>query len=205
MVRLKSAAIDELVRALESSPIARDSKEAAARIADAVPSIPTSDLASIVDTLYALYRVREFRDASPRTFLAELVQGIRSHPESQLTQDEIGLLRERFERLLSIEHLNTLSKAFRLQREGERLYCEAKILSDIRPVFEGGVTSKPENAVITHTLKIHYHEGGDLREVFIVLDKDDLSSLREVVERAQLKDATLRTFLREANLQNLGV
>ena len=98
-----------------------------------------------------------------------------------------------------------ISKASRLQREGERLYCEAMILSDIRPVFGDDITSGPGSAVLTHTLKVSYHGDEGHRDFFVVLDGEDLKALGEVVDRAQAKDESLRKVLRGTNIPDLGI
>jgi len=203
--RLPDTTVEELIRAFESVPIERNPEKATALIVEMVQSIAIEELGSIVDAVYALYRVREFTSLSQRGFVFELVESIRSQCPDAITAGDVGRVRERFEQLLSIEHLGALSKAFRLQREGERLYCEAKILSDIRPIFEGDGSAKPENAVITHALKVNYHEGAELKEFFVVLDREDLNALRSVIDRAIVKDGTLRKFLEEGGVQDLGI
>jgi hypothetical protein len=92
-----------------------------------------------------------------------------------------------------------------LQRDGERLYCDAKILSDIRPVFGDKPTVRPVGAVVTHTLRIGYHLGGDHREFHIILDVQDLEALKVAVDRAQAKDKTLRALLKDIKLPDLGI
>jgi hypothetical protein len=195
-----------LAKALEAVPIARDPKQATERAAPTVHSIPVDDLGPIVDAVYALYRVREFTDSTPETFLADLVESIRtsSHVDPPLRPEEVNRVRERFRRFLSIDRLSALSKAYRLQRDGERIYCEAKILSDIRPVFGSEVSAKPNGAVVTHALKLTYHEGRDHGEVFVVMDSEDLTALRSVIDRAQVKDTTLRNLMKEIDLEDLG-
>jgi hypothetical protein len=98
-----------------------------------------------------------------------------------------------------------ISKASRLQREGERLYCEAMILSDIRPIFGDDIASGPGSAVLTHTLKLSYHGDEGHRDFFVVLDGEDLKALGEVVDRAQAKDESLRKALRGASIPDLGI
>jgi hypothetical protein len=93
----------------------------------------------------------------------------------------------------------------RLQRDGERLYCEAKILSDMRAVFHDDAISKPAGAVVTHTLKVGYHENGTHKEFFVVLESADLEALKEIIERAQAKETILRKLLPEAGLQDLSL
>ena len=46
--------------------------------------------------------------------------------------------------------------------------------------------------------------GRDHLETQIVLDSDDLDTLADVVRRAQLKEKTLRNFLKRSKLPNLG-
>lgn len=179
----------------------------AARIAEHVPSIPTEDLIDIVDTIYGLYSVREAAGAGPSTFLDDLMDGIKEtrDPQLELSPDEASDLRTRFETLLSIETLRTLSKGLGLQRAGERLYCEAKILSDIRPVFGDDVSTRPVGAVVTHTLRMLYHEGGDHKEFYVVLNFEDLRAMKEVVDRSHAKAETLRGLLKDSKLPNLGL
>jgi hypothetical protein len=72
-------------------------------------------------------------------------------------------------------------------------------------VFDSKPTSRPVGAVVTHTLKLGYHETGEHKEFNVILDCIDLNFLREIIDRAQAKDRTLRGLLKEAHLADLGV
>ena len=189
---------------LNAAPPLSNVREMAEHITRQFPSILPEQAYSFLGALYNLYYIRELSGVSPSTFLEDLREGLLENPELHFTQDEISELRSRLERLLSIDTLKLISKAARLQRDGERLYCEAKILSDIRPVFGSEATARPAGAVITHTLRVGYHEGKDHREFHIVLDSTDLEALNKVVQRAQDKDRTLRDLLKGVALPNLG-
>jgi hypothetical protein len=164
-------------------------------------------MSSILDALYGLYYMREYSGVMSSRFIDDLIEGIHeisNRPELiDINIDSISL-KERFERLLSINSLYIIAKSARLKFDGERLYFEAKILSDIRPVFDADPENIPSAAVITHTLKIVYHEGNNHKEFYVVLGSSDLSSLSKTVERAVLKDETLRNLLKQANLSVLG-
>jgi len=156
---------------------------------------------STVSVLYSLFYVREFSGVSPSRFLTDLMEEVQGViPDTAAWPGA----RARLEALLEIETLNTLSKAIGLQRDGERLYCDSKILSDIRPVFLSDASMRPRGAVITHTLKIGYHEGKEHKEFFVVLDMEDLEELRDVIERAHVKSQTLSGLLEDAKLSDLG-
>jgi len=204
---LSDASVNQLIDALDSSPFTSAADEMAKRISGRVPDVQPRDLKAIVDTIYALHYVREFSDVKTSKFLGDLVQAVRDESESKsaLVPAEAAHLRDRFKRLLEIENIRLLSKALKLQRDGERLYCEAKILSDIRAVFHDDVSSKPAGAVLSHTLKLGYHEGREHKEFFVVLESADLDTLKEVIERAHAKAKTLRALLADTGLEDLGM
>lgn len=161
-------------------------------------------MASVRNTLYTLYYIRDLSGVSHSTFLDDLMDSISRSRGLKPTAKEAPKLRSLLEKVLSVSSLNTISKAARLQRDAERLYCTAKILSDIRPVFGSDPKARPEGAVLTHTLKLGYHEGKEHREFHVVLDSDDLEALADVLGRARSKDKTLRNVLNEAKLSDLG-
>jgi hypothetical protein len=61
--QLPDVTADQLITALASFPPTPDAKTMAEQIAPQVPDILPDDLKDIVDTLYALYYVREFSES----------------------------------------------------------------------------------------------------------------------------------------------
>lgn len=199
--RLPDTSFEELIAVLRMAPVLPEPKDLALQIADKVPSFAIEDLVDIVSVLYSLFYVREFSGVSRARFLTDLMEEVQGAlPDTAAWPSA----RARLKALLEIETLNTLSKAMGLQRDGERLYCDSKILSDIRPVFLSDASTRPHGAVITHTLKIGYHEGKEHKEFFVVLDMEDLEELRDVIERAHVKSQTLSGLLKDAKLSDLG-
>ena len=96
------------------------------------------------------------------------MEAIEKHPQLQAGPEEMSQDQPTCDRLLNIEALNTIAKAARLLRDGERLYCSGKILLTYRPVFGQDPAARPNGAVITHTLKIGYHEGSGHVEFHVV-------------------------------------
>jgi hypothetical protein len=206
ILKLSDMAVEELIAALSSATITAEAPAMSEKIAELVPSIPSEDLAGIVDTLYSLYHVREFSEVRSARFVRDLVETLLQNPDFDLKKPEdASITGKRFKQLLNVRTLNTLSKAIRLQRDGERIYCDAKIISDIRPVFGDDVEERPTSAVISHVLKLGYHETGEHKQFFIVLDEQDLDDLQEVIERAKAKSDTLTELLSSAGLPRLGI
>ncbi len=205
---LSDASLQQLLAALRSAPLIPDCEDLAKKIASNVPSVKPDDLTNILEGLSSLYHIREMAGVKPAKFLSDLMSDIRNikGPGWPITGDSVKVIRESFNNLLNIQPLIIISKAAELQREGDQFYCDSKILSDVRPVF-GKEIRRPEGAVITHTLRLGYHEGlmGVHREFHIVLERDDLESLIYTLERAQAKDKALRDLLVEGKLPNLTV
>jgi len=173
-------------------------------IAGNIQGVSPDDVREIVGTIYALYRVRAAAGVSEEQFLKDLMEDVTSRPNPPLSPELISIARRRFEILLNIETLAAISKAIRLQREGERLFCDATILSDMRPVFTEDPAARPSGFVVNHVLEIEYHENGEHKGFFVVLDAVDLATLKKTVDRASAKDKTLSVLLEEAQFPRLG-
>jgi hypothetical protein len=176
-----------------------------AQIAPLVASIPTEELGAVIDGLYALYRVREYSELNRNSFLKELIEGLRPHADPPIEDSELPEITSRFRRLLKIETLESISKAVTVQRDGERLYCGSRILTDMRPVFGREDDSELKAAVITHNLRISYHDCGEHKDVYFVMDEEDLAEIHGVIERALAKTQTIDGFLDKVNLPRLGI
>jgi hypothetical protein len=202
---LSDSASTEFLRALESAHITSSAEAMAASIASSVPSIPKEDLGKITDLLYSLYHVREFSELNRNDFLKELLESVREVAKPAISEQEFPLIRQRFKDLLNVTVLQSISKAIVLQRDQDRIYCEARIISDIRPVFSEDIKQKPVAAAITHTLNISYHESGDHKDFYVVLDQVDLEEIEKVIKRALVKNETLDQLLSDSGVPRLGI
>ena len=208
IVALSEENIAQLVSAISSVKIRSTPSEMSEAIRNQVPSINRDDLAAIVETLYSLYHVREFSEVRADRFVTDIVESVlKDEKLGAATQDDIPRLRKTFRRLLNIDTLNALTKAIKLQRDGERIYCDSRIITDIRPVFSGEVSEAPSSAVIRHTLKIGYHRDGDgpHQAFYVAMDETDLHSLIEDIGRAIEKSETLTKVLKESQIARLGI
>jgi len=93
----------------------------------------------------------------------------------------------------------TMTRALDLMTEFDKSFHEARILTDLRPLF--GEPSDIQGAVIVHTLRVEYHERGSVKSFFVTLGSDELRELEAVVDRAISKHDALRTFAEGANLK----
>ena len=79
------------------------------------------------------------------------------------------------------------SKAQSLAYKHENVLAGTRIITDLRPVFDEGATRILE-MVVTHSLVIEFADGASAkREIYITMDANDASKLREQCGRAEAK------------------
>lgn len=110
---------------------------------------------------------------------------------------------DRTTRLLECSSVRFLGKAVSIGFQHERLFVDAQILTDLRPVFEDDITDDhgPLGAVLSHVLRLHIiGQAGAHEDVYVALDDDDIAILRAALDRAGRKSALLRGRLRDLSL-----
>ncbi len=99
--------------------------------------------------------------------------------------------------------MRLLGKAASIGYQHERLFVDAQVLTDLRPVFEDDISDDhgPLGAVLSHLLRLHIiGQTGTHEDVYVALDDGDIATLREALDRAERKSALLR-----GRLQNLSL
>jgi hypothetical protein len=100
-------------------------------------------------------------------------------------------------RLLQSSSLRISARANDVQHEEPKLFANGRILTDIRPVFEGD-EAELKGALIIHSMKLTYFSDGEYKDFYVALDDNDLRALRKVLERAERKSAVLKATLSKA-------
>jgi hypothetical protein len=125
--------------------------------------------------------------------------------KSRIPEDEKNTLSLRLTRLLEIKaSLSLTSKALDVLTDADRIFYSAKILTDIRPVFDDE-GKKIEAAVIMHNLRIHFGQDNEHRDFFVALDTNDIKELRSVLDRADRKAESLQMLLNRAKISYLDM
>ena len=158
----------------------------------------------LTETLNNLYIVRAYNDVPTDEFVSDVFESLVEHGELKLNDEP--RFRERLTRLLDIESLNITAKGSVLQAEYAYTFCDARIMTDIRPVFGQDVSAPPPAMLLTHTLKIEYHgTAGHIHEFYIGLRSEDVVRLREVLDRAEVKAKSIKSLLKPLNTKLMGI
>lgn len=171
-------------------------------------SVDDRRIRPILDALIGLY-VLLAHEGLDRIRVVESIQDAMEaenkselHPKDGNWDD----FKQRLQELLGFPGtLGITAKALDVFTAHEHVYCEteSRILTDIRPVFTDNLSGVPTTATIVHTLKIAYHEGGAVKEVYIAMDSRDVRQLRGFLDRADAKAKSLKSLLDLAGVQYL--
>lgn len=171
------------------------------RVAPKVSSIPKVELDNVIEILFSLNSIRTVAEVPTDVFVNDICEAI-NESDSALLEETSKLcdgFKRNFVQLLECKTLEIASKAGMLLREHGQTYCRARILSDIRPIFGESVETAPMAATVVHTLKIAYHQGDELKDFFLAMNTKDVQKLRELLDRADAKAESLKTFTVASN------
>ena len=185
---------------LDRAPDTISPVEIAGTDAALTSAVPGSDIKGILEALASLYVLKAGTESvSLDQFVNDIGDAMTSLESShRVTDEQLPVFKQNLISLLSVERFLLVSKAFELQTDDERTFCDARILTDIRPVFGTEIKDGSKGAVIVHLLKLGYHEPGRRHMKFYVsLDSSDLKELRKVIDRAEDKAAILKSQLKD--------
>jgi hypothetical protein len=127
--------------------------------------------------------------------LAESVASAENLSDGQPTQLAAAL-----KELLKIPSISTVAEAYDASNSYERVLHNARIVSDLRPLFGEQTDGPPCGMVISHSLQVHSLHEGRIQEICFALGDDDLVELRRQVDRALERSKSLRRFSDKSGL-----
>jgi hypothetical protein len=150
----------------------------------------------VAEALVSMYLLKSSDDIELDEFTSHIANALEAvpNPELRLAPAERESFREKLAILLGAEMFEMISKIDSLRTDSENIFCHARILTDLRPVFGKDVERGPTSMLVTHTMKIAYHLSGRRgdHDFYVSLDADDLSELKALIARAEAKARTLR-------------
>ena len=200
-LRLSSADVAALVQTLrEETPqlaLTHLTEAMAARL-----SIDRRRIDEIVNLLAGLEVVKEGRDLPVKEFVAELRSAMEVSGREELQTLDWAAFQDAMEAALSDDSALALStKALGVLQDHARIFCSARVLTDLRPVFRSSVEQEPFAFIVVHTLKVAHHEAGRHHEFFVALDQVDVRHLASLLERAIKKEESLKSLATEKGLK----
>ena len=203
---LEDSDIGRIVESMKDASPGLDSHQILSIIRPIIPGVADEDAEKISETLYSLYSFIGHSDISIESFLDDISESTATTDNQDLrtsTVEERSSLRSKLRSLLTVRPLAILSKARALKRDSANIFSDARIISDIRPVWDGEVTEPPEGIVISQTLKLIYYDLVGLKEIYLSISSDDIDNLINILQRAQAKAESLTALAGRTSMKIL--
>lgn len=198
---LSSEAIKELELVLKKSGSVLTSQEEALSLASQLKVISADEGLEIIEALLPLYMLKGSSTKNTSEFVEDVIASLKigASEENKLTKKQATPLANRLTKLLGLEAIDLSAKAMSLLLEQQCTFTSARILTDIRPIFDHDASKPIAGAVLVHNLKIEYLENSEEKEFFVALDRRDLQRLLDTLTRAQQKESGIKQLLSLTN------
>lgn len=196
--RLDDESIQELLAALQKVPNTINTNSLSLAVAEQVDTIAASDVEEVVSALIFFYSYRNHFGAGSTDAARDIVRALEENDsgESKLSPEELATFEDRLARLLDVGRFHDTARAGELLLENEHSLLEARIVTDLRPVFERDhPEAVPKGALVVHMLKIVFRADNTTKNFFVALDTNDVRELMEQLERADAKAESLKAIL----------
>lgn len=196
--KLDLRSVHEIRAALDrATDISRRPDDVAAEAVSSISRPNADDLREIAEAVGLLYTARAVRGLSVEAFAEDVCDAMESldSDEFKLQRSERPQFKEKLLTLFGSENFQVVAKAWDLKTDDERVFCGARILTDLRPVFGERVEDGPRAMVVVHLLKLGFDRVGDSKrhnEFHVSLDEEDLQELQRQIARAENKAKALR-------------
>ncbi len=210
LLKLTEEQLSKLQTALSTAPPVFNYNDLASEVFDPNANDVSFEITQgIILVLVSLYRTADKRAMPLEKFLDEDVYP--SFVEARVfsaehTKDEWTRLRSFLMPALSDERsVGTAAKAGPVQTDHDRIFTGARILTDLRPVYHFDVTETPSAATVIHMLRITHRDNFEKKyDSYFALDSNDLEAMKDMIERAQKKEETLRRFMKDTGVTILN-
>ncbi|MXY10422.1 MAG: hypothetical protein F4Z00_05290 [Acidimicrobiaceae bacterium] len=189
---------DEFAAVLDAIDVLRGPSgiSAFARAAGASAQIGEQTAETLLQVVLSIVDHGERQQGDPDDLIAEIV----ASPDLGLDEPSQARLLHRVQTLVGSSPTRLFHKSLLLLQEHDSVFVDTKIVTDIRPVFGDDISDGAETAVLTHSLKIEFFRAGRRDHFYVALDHDDLLSMKEAIDRAIAKTASLTKTLRSAGI-----
>jgi hypothetical protein len=165
----------------------------------------------VIQALAYFYLAKERQALALEAFLDEQVgPGLKNvlvaQADKAAAKEEIEARWTRFRKFLVAslaldDTIGTAAKAGPVMTEHERVFVDARILTDVRPIFHPDLSEKPSVAVVVHMLRITTRDiFRNYQAQYFALDSNDIRLMKQLMDRAITKEETLTNVMGDSGL-----
>jgi hypothetical protein len=191
---LSSEGADAIIDQLGALPAFTATPELRRTVSEVWPRLSPAEAEAITLALISLAQQRSNWE------LDELARLVSESPDLEIPNERREQFGAVLQRLIELEVLATTAKALAVLTRHEHVFQDARIMTDIRPVFRDDPSERPTGAVIIHTLSLEHYTDGETRTFNVAMDAGDLAKLGAAIERATAKGGALVDVIESCGL-----
>jgi hypothetical protein len=204
LARLKPGPFDQLVEVLNVSQLSLNLDPTVDAACKGMRSVPKRDVREILASLYSLAAFSigsedSVEDVS-RAVAASIMAGEDRNTSETAAARLTEILSERLTTLLHVKNLHVAAKAAGLISSHPKVFTNARLMTDLRPIFDSEQGNHLVAAVRAHQLKIEYFENGRPQSFYVTLDDKDVETLKRIMDRAARKSKAIEAFMQKVAL-----
>lgn len=194
-------ALREVTKALQRLQVAPLS---IAELGDELRRLVNDDtlVEAIVSQVISLSFLCRKREESPRAVVDALTSGLRASSWDSDTQKKWDEIKEDFVSLLSIPALSLVVKTTELSVDYENFLDTAKIIVDIRPIFNEE-RNHVQAGILSILLKINYSNDEGNHSLTSLMNEKDLLAVRKACDQAIMKVECLQASMAKWGLRKI--
>src|SRR5580704_1429374 len=172
---LSDSDTEAVLHVLRNATLGSEVNETTPKLRLVLPTLSEHDVEALVETLDSLYFLRAESDVTVDQFVSDLAEAIEESENKDIrpsNPDDLLRFKDKLRALVTVPPFLVASKAHALRTDFANIFWDAKVISDIRPIWNGDVKHPPKAAVITNTLKLEYHHIGGHGELYVYLDSE---------------------------------
>jgi len=159
-----------------------------------------TDARTVMGTLLALHRLRSQLELSSDKFFEGLAVCVAEQAPKRGQEDLLGLWESGMCAIRAAldddSAFGILDKATELIYSHQNVLREARVLTDLRPVYDNA-GARIVRMVVTHQLVMDYLDGSSRKRLYVAIDADDLKKLEEQCRRAEDKAGVAAESLKD--------
>jgi len=168
-----------------------------------IKGVSPEDLSEMIAMIMSLSSHRIHDESTTEELAEQVVQAAIEADIRIESEKEREAIKNRLLKFFELDTLFVSAKALGILQSNENLFCSARILTDLRPVFGSDPNIPPTAAVMVHMLDLGYHKNGELKHLYLAMDSLDTDILREALDRAESKTKSLKPLIKKAGMEFL--
>jgi hypothetical protein len=205
IIKANDEAISVVMSALHDLPLTLHAVPFAAKTAAKTQKISEEDALDIILVIGLLIALCVDNDFSKEEAVDLIIEFVKNNEFFyDFSEDENTPLGKRLIDLLNNAYvLKIIYEASKVFDDYERIFLGAKVVTDIRPVFDLDIGRGAEAIqvfTITHAIKLEYKDLEGEKEFFVALDTASLENLHDEIVDALEKNNSIKLMLKKSQM-----